>query len=123
MTMQTKSFMYNANTSAQNNDFINVDEAVIKDSHGQWTAIISPPMTLTAALLLQHGISAESALIIHKAKVSNKFHTLLKAAQSPTISAIVTWDDELTADEIFSVKATMKAYNTKCVIQSNKKLH
>lgn len=121
--MQTKSFMYNANTSATSNNFINVDDVVIEDSHGQWTAIISPPMSLTAALLSQHGISADSALVIHKAKVNNKFHTLLKAAQSPTISAIVTWDDELTADEIFKVKATMKAYNTKCVIQSNKKLH
>lgn len=121
--MQTKSFIYNANTSTQNKPLTHVDEAVIEDSHGHWTAIIAPPMTLTAALLWQHGISADSALIIHKAKVSNKFHTLLKAAQSPTISAIVTWDDELTTDEIFQVKATMKAYNTKCVIQSNKRLH
>ena len=121
--MQTKSFMYNTNTSQQNNKLLDVDDAVIEESYGQWTAIISPPMTLTAALLLQHGISADSALIIHKEKVSNKFHTLLKAAQSPTISVIVTWDDGLSTDEIFQIKATMKAYNTECVIQSNKKLH
>ncbi|GIC78505.1 hypothetical protein FMO003_15950 [Moritella sp. F3] len=123
MTMQTKSFMYNANISAQSNNFLHADDTVIEDNHGQWTAIIAPPMTLTAALLSQHGISANSALIIHKAKINNKFHTLLKAAQSPTISAVVTWDDELTADEIFQVKATMKSYNTECVIQNNKKLH
>ncbi|MFT7683572.1 MAG: cell division inhibitor SulA [Moritella dasanensis] len=121
--MQTKSFTYNANTSADSNNFLNADDAVIEDNHGQWTAIIAPPMTLTAALLSQHGISANSALIIHKAKINNKFHTLLKAAQSPTISTVVTWDDELTTDEIFQVKATMKSYNTECVIQSNKKLH
>lgn len=121
--MQTKSFIYNANTSAQNTNCLNADDAVIEDSHGHWTAIIAPPMTLTAASLSQHGISANTALIIHKAKINNKFHTLLKAAQSPTISTVVTWDDELTADEIFQVKATMKSYNTECVIQSNKKLH
>jgi len=121
--MQTKSFIYNANTSAPRNNFLNADDAVIEDSHGHWTAIIAPPMTLTALLLSQHGISADSALIIHKAKINNKFHTLLKAAQSPTISTIVTWDDELTTDEVFQVKATMKTYNTECVILSNKKLH
>lgn len=121
--MQTKSFIYNANNSAVSNNFFNVDDAVIEDSHGHWTAIIAPPMTLTAKLLSQHGINAESALIIHKAKINNKFHTLLKAAHSPTISTIITWDDELTSDEIFQVKATMKAYNTECVIQSNKNLH
>jgi len=121
--MQTKSIMYNANTTTHDSNVMGVDQQIIEDSHGQWTAIIAPPMTLTVALLSQHGISAESALIIHKAKINNKFHTLLKAAQSPTISTIVTWDDELTSDEIFQVKATMKAYNTECVIQSNKKLH
>lgn len=121
--MQTKSFMYNANSTTHNTDFIDVNEAAIEDSHGQWTAIIAPPMTLTAARLTQHGIDADSALIIHKAKITNKFHTLLKAAQSPTISAVVTWDDELTEDEIFQVKATMNAYYKECLIQSNKKLH
>ena len=121
--MQTKSFMYNTNTSQQNNNLLDVDDAVIENSYGQWTAIIAPPMTLTAALLSQHGMSANSALIIHKAKINNKFHTLLKAAQSPTISTVITWDDELTVDEIFKVKATMKSYNTECVIQSDKKLH
>ncbi|EDM67017.1 hypothetical protein PE36_14089 [Moritella sp. PE36] len=123
MTMQTKSIMYNANTTTHDSDVMDVNKEIVEDNHGQWTAIIAPPMTITAALLSQHGISADSALIIHKAKINNKFHTLLKAAQSPTISTIVTWDDELTTDEIFQVKATMKAYNTECVIQSNKKLH
>lgn len=121
--MQTKSFIYNANTSTQSNNILNVDNAVIEDSHGQWTAIIAPPMTVTAARLAQLGINADSSLIIHKEKMSNKFNTLLKAAQSPTISAVVTWDNELTEGEIFQVKAMMKANGKECLIQSRKNLH
>lgn len=121
--MQSKSFIYGQTMSTHNKTFINVDDAITANTPGQWTAIIAPPMTLTAQALSQYGINADSALIIHKAKVSNKFHTLLKAAQSPTIAAVVTWDDALTASEIFKITATMKAYNKKCVIQSSKKLH
>ena len=89
----------------------------------QWTAIIAPPMTLTAQYLQQQGIATKTALIIHNAKVANKFLTLLKAAQSPTIAVVVTWDDGLTVAQLFQVQSTMHAYNKKFVVQQNKNLH
>ena len=126
--MQTKYSMYSASSfDYKNSDYNSAFSAVSKSpteiTNGQWIAIIAPPMTLTAQHLTAQGIAADSALVIHNAKIGNKFLTLLKAAQSPTIASIITWDDKLTADEIFHIRTTMKAYNKPCLIHSSKKLH
>lgn len=89
----------------------------------QWTAIIAPPMTLTSDNLLQQGISVCNALVIHKAKINDKFLTILKAAQSPTIASIVIWDSGLTETEVFQIQSTIKSLNKKCLIHSSKNLH
>jgi cell division inhibitor SulA len=121
--MQNKPFMYRTDNTERSPAFTAVNEMATDLIHGQWIAIVAPPMTLTAQHLTQQGIATESALVIHSAKIGNKFLTLLKAAQSPTIASIVTWDDKLTADEIFQIRATMKAYNKPCLIHPSKKLH
>lgn len=115
--------MFSLNNAASLNRIAQYSHQQNTIDSNQWTAIIAPPITLTAQHLSEQGIATSSALIIHKAKIVNKFNTLLKAAQSPTISSIVTWSDDLTEDEIFKIRSTMKANNKRCLIQACKKLH
>lgn len=92
------------------------------NSH-QWTAFIAPPMPLTPDYMHQQGVSATHALVIHKAKINNKFLTIMKAVQSPTIASIVVWDSGLTENEIFQIQSTIKILNKKCYIHRSQNLH
>lgn len=102
------------------NQFNRINPAKVQ---GHWLAIIAPPMHLNAKDLQQQGIDVSSSLIIHNAKVTNKFQTLIKAAQTETISSVVTWDNGLTPQEICEVKSVMAANNKQCVFQTSKNLH
>ncbi len=91
--------------------------------HGQWVAIIAPPLAINEKHIQDWGITSNKALIIHSAKITNKCSTLLKAAQSPTISAVLTWGFDLTEAEIFQIKSTFKSHNKICIFQSLNNYH
>ena len=114
--------MFTFNESIKLNSY-SLTQTAPHTSCNQWTAIIAPPIAMTSDYVQQQGISASNALVIHKAKINNKFLTILKAAQSPTIASIVTWDSGLTEAEVFQIQSTMKALNKKCLIHSAKNLH
>lgn len=91
--------------------------------HGQWVAIIAPPVMVNENHIREWGISPDKALLIHSAKITNKYSTLLKAAQSPTIAAVVTWETVLTETEIFQIKSTFKSHNKICIFQGLNSYH
>lgn len=92
-------------------------------AQGQWVAIIAPPVAVTENHIREWGIAPNKALLIHSAKINDKCATLLKAAQSPTIAAVVTWGYDLTEAEIFQIKSTFKSHNKICIFQSLNNYH
>lgn len=92
-------------------------QAFSDPEHGQWVAIIAPPVMVNENHIREWGITPDKALLIHSAKITDKCSTLLKAAQSPTIAAVVTWETDLTEAEIFQIKSTFKSHNKICIFQ------